>query len=726
MSGHKILRFYICFILLSILPGVAQAGDLNLLPQPQAIELQPGEMPLRNGFEVRYRGVNDARLNRAVARLYDRLSAKLGFAVIPQPPVKDAPSLEISCDSKSEKVQRAQEDESYSLTVTSTGAMLRAHGELGVLHGIETFYQLAASTPDGFGSVPAVTIKDGPRFPWRGLLLDVARHYMSLDQIKREIDGLAAVKMNVLHLHLSDDQSFRVESAKFPELTKKSSHGQYYTQSDIKELVAYAQDRGVRILPEFDVPGHSTAWLAAFPELAVTKANPDETFIRFGGYENTLDPSNPKLLKVLDTLFGEMAKLFPDEYFHIGGDEVVYRHWQGSESIANFKKKHNLTDDRAVQAYFNTQLEKMLQKHGKKMVGWNEILHADLPKTTVVHSWTGVKPLEEAVSRGYPVVCSMGYYLDWYMPAAFYYGIDPLRPNPKEFDDLIGVLPVGTNTHGLLNQRAQAEAFRPSPDAERLVLGGEAAEWTETAGPWSIDTIIWPRLAAIAERLWSSADVTDVSSLYRRFDALSLELSDLGISSDENLRKLRVRLAENNESAQIITTFAEVLEPTQYYTRNVQHKNAGTYNLNSPLNRLVDAVPPESPVARRFGLAVAGYLKTRDAEHLAYLQSALERWKSNDAALWRLVKQNPRVAEAAALADVLRLYLNAAEDAISYMERGQQPPASWFGAQHELLSVQIPVESDLRLAITPYVKALVEAAAKQPAGSLSAQRAAAE
>jgi hexosaminidase len=548
-------------------------------------------------------------------------------------------------------------------------------------------------------------------------LLDVARHYMPVDQIEREIDGLAAVKLNVLHLHLSDDQSFRIESKKFPQLVNKSSHGQYYTRADIKRLVSYAQDRGVRIIPEFDVPGHSTAWLATFPELAVSPADGSEPFVRFGGYKNTLDPSNPKLLKALDKLFGEMAALFPDEYFHIGGDEVDYSYWKVSPSVAKLKQQRKLADERAVQTYFNTQIEKILHKHGKKMVGWNEILHADLPKTTVVHSWTGVGALQEAVTRGYPVICSLDYYLDWYMPASFHYGIDPLRPNPETFETLMQVVPGGKKSKGLQEQKKQALAFRPSPEAERLVLGGEAAQWTELAAPWSIDTVLWPRLAAIAERLWSPADVKDPASLYRRFDALKLELSDLGITPDEDLRKLRVRLSGSDEGAQTLADFAETLEPVKYYTSNARQREAKAYDLNSPLNRLVDTVPAESASARQFAAVVTRYLKGRTPEDLAYLKASLARWDAAAQRMADLAKTNARLSEALPLVDSLRAAYKSAAEALDYLESSKQAPASWTELQRVALNPESKNDSDLKPAITLDVQRLMDAATSQSGNS---------
>lgn len=688
------------------------AGDtpLTLLPQPKQIDVGTGEVSIRDGFVVRYSGVQDERITRAVNRIYDRISRKLGFVVMKEPAVANAPTLTIACEKKSGDVQKVTDDESYTLEVTANGVSLQAAEPIGVLRGLETLYQLAYNTGDGYGALPMIKIVDSPRFQWRGLLLDVARHYMPMEQIKREVDGLAAVKMNVLHLHLSDDQSFRVVSRKYPELTEKASHGEFYTQEQVKDLIAYARDRGVRIVPEFDVPGHTMAWLAAFPDLAVLPFDNNEKFTKFGGYGNTLDPSNPRLMKMLSTLFGEMAALFPDEYFHIGGDEVVYSVWQKSPSIAEFKKKHNLADDRALQAYFNIELEKALKKHKKKMMGWNEILHADLPTTTVIQSWVGTSALEEAVQRGYPVVVSLGYYLDNYMPASFHYMVDPLQPNPQTYDDFMGAIPGGKKNKGLIADRDAAKDFKPSPQAEKLVMGGEAAEWAEVTTPWSIDAEMWPRLAAIAERFWSPADVKDIPSLYRRLDVLTLELSDLGISPDETLRVLRARLAGSAADAKVIDVFAEAVEPIKIFTRHIRQKKAGMYSINTPINRLVDAVPPESRVARLFHDAVNDWLTSKKTPSLKFIRKTLQRWQNNDPRISKLATTNPRLVEAKPLVDSLRAYLNAASDAIGYIERGEQAPAWWTEAQRAVLSAPRSDAADVQIAIDCDVRRLVDAA----------------
>ena len=298
-----------------------------------------------------------------------------------------------------------------------------------MLHGLETVLQLVDVTSSGF-AIPAVTIDDHPRFAWRGLMIDVSRHFMPVETIHRELDGMAVVKMNVLHWHLSDDQGFRVESHVLPKLQQDGSDGKFYTQEQVREIIEYARERGIRVVPEFDVPGHTSSWLVAYPKLA-TDQKGLEIGRRFGIYDPCMDPTNELVYPFLDPFVGEMARLFPDEYFHIGGDEVNGKQWSASGKIQAFEKAHNMPTGKsgnvAIHRYFNEKLQTILKKHGKKMEGWDEILNPDLPKTIVIQSWRGQKSLADAARQGFTGILSSGYYLalTWTRPAT-HYAVDPL------------------------------------------------------------------------------------------------------------------------------------------------------------------------------------------------------------------------------------------------------------------------------------------------------------
>ncbi len=235
---------------------------------PQKVELAAGKLAIDAGFTIAPTGPCDARLESAVRRFRARIARQTGIPLSAnQPAGPTEPKLRVECDANGPEYPTLGEDESYTLDVTAQGAHLRASTIDGALHGLETFAQLIEPGASGFG-VSAIHIEDRPRFPWRGLLLDVARHWMPVEVVKRNLDAMAAVKLNVFHWHLSDDQGFRVESKRFPKLQELGSDGLYYTQAEIRDVVAYARDRGIRVLPEFDMPGHVTSWLVGYPELA--------------------------------------------------------------------------------------------------------------------------------------------------------------------------------------------------------------------------------------------------------------------------------------------------------------------------------------------------------------------------------------------------------------------------------------------------------------------------
>ena len=311
----------------------------------------------------------------------------------------DAATLEIKTDHESKGIQELGEDESYTLDVTSIGAKLHAANPLGVLRGLQTLLQLIAISPDGF-SVPAVHIEDRPRFPWRGLMIDSGRHFIPLDVIKRNLDGMEAVKMNVFHWHLSDNQGFRAESRKFPKLHEQGSDGLYYTQDEIRDVIEYARDRGIRVVPEFDMPGHSTAWFVGHPELA-SGSGPYAVERKWGVFDPAMDPTDEKTYKFLNEFIGEMARLFPDQFFHIGGDEVNGKEWDANPKIQAFKKSHKIKDNAGLQAYFSGRVQDLVAKHKKTPVGWDEVLVPGVPKTIVIQSWRGVDALAAAAKDGY-------------------------------------------------------------------------------------------------------------------------------------------------------------------------------------------------------------------------------------------------------------------------------------------------------------------------------------
>src|SRR2546421_723308 len=461
----------------------ATPAQMNLMPVPASVQIQTGRLPITSSFNVAVKNYTDDRLRAGIDRMLRRLAGRT-VLTLPADLATDegAAILVVQCERAGEIIPSLNENESYSLEVNDKQAHLIAPTVVGALRGLETLLQLVQGDRDGY-YLPAIKIQDHPRFPWRGLLIDVARHYEPMEVLKRNLDAMAAVKLNVFHWHLTEDQGFRVESKKFPRLHTLGSDGLFYTQDEVRDIIAYARARGIRVVPEFDMPGHATAWLVGHPELG-SAPGPYQIERQPGIFEPALDPTREEVYKFLDGFLGEMAALFPDAYMHIGGDESEGKQWDKNPQIQAFMKAKGIKDNHALQAYFNQRVAQILKKHGKQMVGWDEILHPDLPNNVVIQSWRGPASLAEAAKKGYDGILSAGYYLDLMYPTAQHYLVDPI--------------PAGSE---LTDEQAAH------------ILGGEATMWSEYVSPETIDSRIWPRMAAIAERLWSPRNMTDVDAL---------------------------------------------------------------------------------------------------------------------------------------------------------------------------------------------------------------------
>jgi hexosaminidase len=534
----------------------------RLMPVPSAIQFLSGRLKIDASFKVATDGHTDARLEAGIYRATRRLEGRTGFEFV-RAPANDSQTaiLLIQCKGPGAPVPTIREDESYSLDVSEKQAALKAATVIGAIRGLETFLQLLEGDRQGY-FIPSVSIQDKPRFPWRGLLIDVGRHFEPVEVIKRNLDGMAAVKLNVLHWHLTEDQGFRIESKRYPKLHQMGSDGLFYTQDQAREIIAYARDRGIRVLPEFDMPGHATSWLVGHPEFG-SAPGPFKIERKNGIFEPALDPTREELYKFLEGFFTEMAQLFPDEYLHIGGDENEGHQWNNNVRIQAFMKANGIKDNHALQAYFNKRVSKILQKLGKKMIGWDEILHPDLPKDTVIHSWRGPASLAEAARKGYDGILSSGFYIDLMYPASQHYKVDPVASDST------------------LSESELAH-----------ILGGEATMWGEWVSPETIDSRIWPRTAAIAERLWSARNVTDVEDMYRRLDAVSLQLEELGLTHEKNVDMMLRRLTRSRDIGPL-KTLASVVEPVKEYRRSQAHPAT----MLAPLTRLIDAATPDSRAA---------------------------------------------------------------------------------------------------------------------------------
>ncbi len=660
---------------------VAAASQLNLMPLPASVQLQPGRLGITSAFSVATKGYADDRLRGSIVRMTRRLA---GRTVITLPfdlaADESSATLVVQCERGGSQIPSLGEDESYSLEITDRQARLVAPTVVGAMRGLETFLQLLQGDREGF-YLPGVKINDQPRFPWRGLLIDIARHYQPPEVLKRNLDAMAAVKLNVFHWHLTEDQGFRVESKKFPKLHTLGSDGFYYTQDQVREIIAYAADRGIRVMPEFDIPGHATSWLVGHPELA-SAPGPYKIERGAGIFEPALDPTRDQTYKFLDVFLGEMAALFPDAYMHIGGDENEGKQWDRNPEIQAFMKTKGIKDNHALQAYFNQQVLKILQKHGKKMIGWEEILHPDLPKDAVIHSWRGAASLAAAAKQGYNGILSAGYYIDLIFPASQHYVADPLPADSAL-----------------------------TPDEAKHVLGGEATMWGEWVSPETVDSRIWPRTAAIAERLWSSRNVTDVADMYRRLAVITRQLEELGLTHERNYPVLLRRLA-NSENIGPLRTLVSVVEPVKEYKRY----QVRPQTMLSPLTGLVDAARPDSDAARQFAAMVDGLLADgpRFRLYRFEIRDSLNGWREAGTALDPMIDRAPALQEARPLAKNLAEVAAAGLEALDYLATGDAPSAQLRAAQLAKLDEAAKPSGALELVIVPSVRKLIIAAAEQP------------
>jgi hexosaminidase len=655
----------------------ALAQSVALMPQPAKYGVSGGQLAVDQNFSVFLRGARDARLESEARRFLLVLSRQTGLTIAPKLSTSPQATLVVQIDHASKELPELGEDESYTLSVDGSGLLLKAPTTLGALRGMQTVLQLVTPVTNGF-AIPIVNIDDKPRFPWRGLMIDVSRHFQPLDVIRRNLDGMAAVKLNVFHWHLSDNQGFRVESKKFPKLHELGSDGTYYTQDEVRGIIAYAAERGIRVVPEFDMPGHSTAWFVGYPELA-SAPGPYEIERHWGIFDPAMDPTKESTYKFLDEFIGEMAKLFPDKFFHIGGDEVNGKQWDANPQIQAFMKSHKLKDNAALQTYFTNRVQKLVEKHGKTMIGWDEILNPDSPKTIVIQSWRGAESLSQAAKQGYRGLLSNGYYVDLNWPAARHYAMDP--------------------TGGAAASLSDEEKSR--------ILGGEACMWSEFTSPENVDSRIWPRTAAIAERLWSPQGVTDVNSMYERMAVISARLDFVGLNHNTSYGTM-LRRIQGKDDFQALRTLADVVEPVKDYQREQLAATPPTQS--TPIIRLVDAARPESETARLFSQKVDAFLAgTADAASKADLRVMLAHWSNNQSDLNAAMSTSYPLQEAAPLSQNLSALGAAGLAAMDYLGK-EQAPDGWKTQQLAAIEqAKKPGGAQLLIMVADSVEKMVQA-----------------
>ncbi len=583
----------------------------KLMPKPKTIEINKGVFKINETIQVAIPDRSGKRVQLAATKFIRRMTDKTGLFVKTGFPVLHSkyPNSQIVVFYNKQGKLDLHADESYEIKINSQQVTIRAATDLGVIYAFETLLQMIDNDSDTY-FFQNCHIQDAPAYTWRGLMIDVSRHFQPVSVIKRNLDAMLVAKMNTFHWHLSDDQGFRVQIKKYPQLTQLASDGQFYTQAQIKDVVRYAADRGIRVIPEIDVPGHATALLVAFPTIGSKKMS--YKIERSAGiFDPTLDPTNPQTYVVLNNIFKELAALFPFPYFHIGGDENEGKQWDANPKIQAFKKQKGFKTNHELQTYFNRKLVKILQKYHKKLMGWDEIMTPGMPQSALIHVWRGKKGerLAKTIKKGYKAVLSNGFYIDLMLPASSHYqtGLHP-------------------------------DKFKLTAEEKARILGGEATMWSELVTPLTIDSRIWPRTLAIGERLWTDPKNTDIDNMYKRLFAQSAGLELLGIQH-LTAKSVILRNLTQGQDITALEVLTRIYEPLKYYTRN---KGGTEYQTYSPFMLFADACTADAKDAIYFNKTVKDYIRNNDFNARRKIISYLKLWSQNHKKILALTP-NPKL-----------------------------------------------------------------------------------
>lgn len=685
-----------------------------LMPTPSTLRSSGEAFPLPSRLDIHWDSPATPALRQAVQRLEQRL------AVLTAPQgtenTQSAPYAVHIHYRQDAPFPRPAMREEYDLRTSATEARLDAQEPAGILRALATLLQLVRIEASG-PVIAQASITDSPRFVWRGLMIDTSRHFMPLPALLRQLDAMEMVKLNVLHLHLSDGAAFRVESRLYPLLTRSSNRDSprdYYTQDEIRQLVRAAAERGIRVVPEFDTPGHTFAILRAYPALAAQ--HPLNKTDRAEINRAAMDPTNPATLLFVNRLYTEMARLFPDPVFHIGGDEVVARQWLQNPRIAAYMKQHKLADTAALQAGFSRQVGMALHARGKTVMGWDEILAADLPPGTLIQSWRGPAHTLDATRAGYGTVISGSYYLDRLLPARAYYETDPLDTRKGAAEAAAAAQttgPGGTAPAPLApsappdtRQAADDTPLPPlSTEQAAHVLGAEAVLWTEVINENMLDARLWPRTAALAERFWSPAAQCRGETLAPRLAVMRDRLDLLGLRATQQTLAGLERMAPGETGAAQILLSA--VSPVRNYAHNheflqIRHKETAT---EQPLDTLADIAMPDTPLADLFNAEVAAFIAGETALKPDLIRM-LTLWAENDEAFQRAAAHHPALTTGLAASAELAALARAGLAAL-----GQGRPPGWREqARAALDTAQADIAASASIHVVTH--------ARQPTGDL--------
>ncbi|MBN2560275.1 MAG: family 20 glycosylhydrolase [Phycisphaerae bacterium] len=497
----------------------------TLLPRPLELEAGDGSFVLGAASRIVYHP--DGQPQKKVAeQLATWVEAQTGhrLPVGPSSGGSIAPqTILLTTDNADESLGM----EGYQLVVEPAGIVLRASSAAGLFYASQTLRQMLPSTPlatQGTGndvSIPAMRIRDRPRFQWRGLLLDCSRHFMTKEFVKRYIDLLAFHKLNVLHWHLTDDQGWRIEIKKYPKLTEVGAwrneggerYGGFYTQDDIREIVAYATERHVLVVPEIEMPGHCMATLASYPELSCT-GGPFTVGTHRGVYKHVYCVGNDQTFEFLENVLSEIVDLFPGEFVHIGGDECTKARWHECPKCEARLRNEGLCDESELESYFVRRISRFLRKKDRRIIGWDETLLGNIEPDAVIQSWRGMGAAVTAAWMGHDVIVS---------PTSHCYLDFPYEPDPAQ-PSWLGVISLHRMYQFEPIPHVLSEAHR------RHILGAEAAVWTEHIPQDDVDGMVFPRLCAFAEVMWSPEESRDWADFAARMQRHYDRLDALGVT----------------------------------------------------------------------------------------------------------------------------------------------------------------------------------------------------
>lgn len=665
------------------------SSAVSVLPWPRQLDVGGGSVQLLSArFETSYEQTSSPRINSAVQRFASEVAQLTGLPQV----AKDAGvTLRICCESAGADYPALGEDESYWLVVDDAGIYIDAACDRGVLHALTTLTQIVSAA----GVIPYVAIDDAPRFAWRGLLLDVARHFLDTQVLSRTLKGMALCKLNVLHLHLSDDQGFRFPSTSYPKLVSATA----YSAADLSALVAEAASFGIRVVPEIDMPGHVSSWLAAYPQWG-PRASAESR--RFGPHEACLDPTNEDVYTAIGCLFDELADIFPDECLHLGGDEVNPKWWSEEPAIAEFMDANQIADVAGLQAYFNQRVADLLAARRKTVVAWDEVLHPSLNPDWIVQCWRGATTRDRARANGNRTLVSAPYYLDLNYPVDVHYGFDPQASQTDLVAREDALLDDPRFSHVAAGMRWTSQWRRGAIQLANAansgpVIGGEACLWGELVDSEVLDVRLWSRLPAIAERFWSPAECEDANELHDRLEHYLTQLHplrgfDLHARSRAQLRKAGI------EDAWL--PLIDMLEPVKWYGRLLgeaalqarisgeQMPQARPYDADTPLTTIADYLAPESRLARQVDALCTALLDEPGTEQtMTELEKLATGW----------ISLNP----AAAPASLAELAAACGELGRLVIERLQGAPGKQTEAQ--LAEITAP-RGELMVAVGPRLR----------------------